>query len=293
MTTLGAAPAAAVPLEFDTLARWSDQDRAGHVNNVQIAGYLQEARTDLLLAGPCRTLLDDGIVVTAHQLEYLHEIHYHPGRPLRTRIWTESVGAARLVLAYEILSGNVLAHRATTTLCPIDFDDGKVRRFTDQERSWFAERTLPEGRDGFPLRRVKRREIGDAPAHRHPVQVRWSDVDRYGHVNNTTYLEYFQEGRIQALRDNGMGIPGLQIMVARQDVEYHSQTEPRRHPYEVVSAVQSLGVTSSVVAQELRDAETGEVKASGRTVQVLTRDGVPVRMPPAIRASADGWLLPG
>ncbi|WP_373277319.1 acyl-CoA thioesterase [Granulicoccus phenolivorans] len=177
-------------------------------------------------------------------------------------------------------------------MCPLNFDDGTVRRFTEQERSWFAARALADGRPGFPLGRIRHRAIGAAAAHRHPLQVRWSDVDRYGHVNNTTYLEYFQEGRIQALLDTGMDMPGLRIMVARQDVEYHSQTEPRRRPFEVVSAVQSLGVTSSVVAQEMRDVETGTVKASGRTVQVLTRDGVPVRMPTLLRAAAQSWMLP-
>ena len=47
-----------------------------------------------------------------------------------------------------------------------------------------------------PRRPRTRRRAMDA---HYPVQVRFSDVDVYGHVNNVKYFEYFQEGRIALL----------------------------------------------------------------------------------------------
>ncbi len=56
------------------------------------------------------------------------------------------------------------------------------------------------------------------------VHVRFSDVDVYGHVNNVTYFEYFQEARIPLLAGLGRELPVAgameQVVVAQTDVDY-------------------------------------------------------------------------
>ncbi|WP_110721341.1 acyl-CoA thioesterase [Thiolinea disciformis] len=37
------------------------------------------------------------------------------------------------------------------------------------------------------------------------MPVRWGDMDAYGHVNNTLYLRYLEEARVQMLIDMGEG----------------------------------------------------------------------------------------
>ena len=37
--------------------------------------------------------------------------------------------------------------------------------------------------------------IADEFAYEHPVEVRFVDTDAFGHVNNATYLSYFEAAR--------------------------------------------------------------------------------------------------
>ena len=37
--------------------------------------------------------------------------------------------------------------------------------------------------------------------HRLPIQIRFNDVDRYGHVNNNAYFAYYDLGKEEYLRD--------------------------------------------------------------------------------------------
>ena len=51
-------------------------DAQGHVNNAAYVDYLQEARVDFLLSGSpvLHEMLDTGVVVASHQVEYLRPI---------------------------------------------------------------------------------------------------------------------------------------------------------------------------------------------------------------------------
>ena len=56
--------------------RWGDLDAQGHVNNGFYVDYLQEARVHFLLTGPpeARDLLDSGVLVVSHAVEYLRPV---------------------------------------------------------------------------------------------------------------------------------------------------------------------------------------------------------------------------
>ena len=62
--------------------RWGDMDAQGHVNNAAYLDYLQEARVDFLLSGPpvMHDLLESGVLVVSHQVEYLAPIAPATGR---------------------------------------------------------------------------------------------------------------------------------------------------------------------------------------------------------------------
>ncbi|MDI9895618.1 acyl-CoA thioesterase [Rhodococcus sp. IEGM 1381] len=46
------------------------------------------------------------------------------------------------------------------------------------------------------------------------LEVRWGDSDRLGHVNNTRFVEYLQEGRVQFLNAafGGPGVRGAAVV---------------------------------------------------------------------------------
>lgn len=58
------------------------------------------------------------------------------------------------------------------------------------------------------------------------VPLRWSDIDPYGHVNNTVYLRYLQEARVDMLYVHAAsrGAEGLAngMVVRRHEISYRA-----------------------------------------------------------------------
>jgi acyl-CoA thioester hydrolase len=67
-------------------------DAQGHVNNAAYLDYLQEARVHFLLSGPpaMQELLDSGVLVVSHQVEYLKPVTFSD-RPLTIELWVDGV----------------------------------------------------------------------------------------------------------------------------------------------------------------------------------------------------------
>ena len=61
------------------------------------------------------------------------------------------------------------------------------------------------------------------PAHRMQIHIRFRDLDVYGHVNNTVYLSYFEEGRV-ALFNSLIKEPWdwskTGVLIANQTIDY-------------------------------------------------------------------------
>lgn len=49
------------------------------------------------------------------------------------------------------------------------------------------------------------------PPHRHPVKVRFYELDPYGHMNHSVYIQLFETGRIELLDSVGLGLHDLEI----------------------------------------------------------------------------------
>ena len=229
-------------------------DAQGHVNNAAYVDYLQEARVDFLVSGSpvLQQMLETGVVVASHQVEYLRPIRAFGNRLLDVDLWVDSVGASRFVVGYELYDGNSLAARARTTLVPFDLATDALRRLTDEERRLLSARLAP----GEPLSPVPRiRWHGND--HCFPLRVRWSDLDSYGHANNVRYYDYIQEARIAfmvaSVKWPSEHNAGDVWMVVRQDVEYRRSMDFRNEPYEVGTVVAHLGNRSVTLAAEIRD----------------------------------------
>ena len=254
--------------------RWADLDQQGHVNNVVYVDYLQEARVDMLRThGPAAQTgeLAEGVVVVRHEVQYLAPLTFD-FRPVSIECWVTEIRVASFTMAYEIFhddpeaeGGRRVYLRATTLLTPYVFATERPRRLGEAERE-----TL--GRFLEPVEKRKRGELS-VPRHEkvghYPVNVRFSDVDVYRHVNNVKYFEFFQEARIllhaRLWRDLPDGAP--EFVVAQIDVDYKVPILFRPETYDVWSWVSRVGERSVTIDSEICDA--GTVLSRARVVLVF------------------------
>lgn len=260
--------------------RWADLDELGHVNNVVYADYLQEARVDLLrslrghLGAETGREPVEGLVVVRHEISYLAPLVLGRG-DLHVQCWVTEVRAASFTLAYEMFhpdaaseGGRRLYARASTVLSPFVFAAGRPRRLSAEERE--AVGAYLEAPGDAPRARVDRPGDLDLEASElYSVQVRFSDVDVYRHVNNVKYVEYLQEARVVFGHDlwRDPATPSVGVVVAQTDLDYHVPMVLRAAPYDVWSRVTRLGSRSIRIDSEIRDGDV--LCARGRVTLVF------------------------
>lgn len=106
--------------------------------------------------------------------------------------------------------------------------------------------------------------------HTYPLQVRWGDLDGFGHVNNAAYLTFVQEARVDFTvyaRQRKNQAPILfDMVVARAEVDYIAPIYQGGVNAHVELWVHRIGTSSFGLAYEIH--VEGEVVAKARTVQV-------------------------
>jgi acyl-CoA thioester hydrolase len=120
---------------FECSVRFDDLDSYGHVNNVMLADYLQEARIDLVhrhLADPSTP--HEWAVVGHQAIEYLRPISRLTA-PVAIEMWVTWVGTSSYHLAYEVRDGDALLATATTAMVAYDVDTAQARPLTGRERA--------------------------------------------------------------------------------------------------------------------------------------------------------------
>jgi acyl-CoA thioester hydrolase len=101
--------------------------------------------------------------------------------------------------------------------------------------------------------------------HEHPVQLRWSDPDSYGHVNHARALSLLEDARL-ALAGTAPGAVGRlpDIILARLEVDYVRQLYYRvGEVLTVRSWVARIGTKSVTVRQELIQDDAAAIRADG------------------------------
>ena len=122
------------------------------------------------------------------------------------------------------------------------------------------------------------------------VNVRWGDMDAFGHVNNAVFLTYLEEARVTWLASlPGPGLRGtVAPVLANSTVNF---LRPIVWPSQLVVDLQlgRLGRSSLTLAHRLRAADdASRVHADGSVVLVWidTGTGSSVPLPDEIRALA-------
>ena len=106
--------------------------------------------------------------------------------------------------------------------------------------------------------------------NRLPIQIRFSDVDVIGHVNNIIFLQYYDTGKAAFMTDLlGRSISWQEVdtVVANIDCAFIAPIF-YGEKIEVLTACTYLHDKSFKLLQMIRNMETGEVKSLCETVMV-------------------------
>lgn len=272
--------------------RWSDLDAQGHVNNVIFLDYMQDARAEFFKSGPASDLLAGGVVVVSHSLEYCSPISYG-SEPVEIELGLSQVGAARFEMTYELSHCGELKALARSVLCPFDFKAQRPRRLSPVEREYLLRyQTAAE-----PLSELPNPAL-EGWGYPTQLNVRWSDIDSYGHVNNVKYFDYVMQARIEATTElvptmARAGSPGesrYTWMIVRQDMYFLNQMKHRIAPYEVLTAPTRIGRSSVTLVAEITDGRNCFARSS--SVLVCTDStGRSTPLPDEITAHLGEYLI--
>ncbi|MFC7142580.1 acyl-CoA thioesterase [Halosimplex aquaticum] len=121
-------------------------------------------------------------------------------------------------------------------------------------------------------------------AFEHEVDVRYRDLDTFGHVNNVVYGTYCEQARV-AYIEEVLGLDDINefsAVVVSLNIDFRSSVT-ELSTVDVGVAVTRLGESSFTTAYELR--QDGELVAEAETTQVFvdpeTRESRPI--PPELR----------
>ena len=116
--------------------RWGDMDAFGHVNNVHMARYLEQARVELLFGGQPSgpTSMAEGVVLAELTIKYTAPLVYRP-EPVQVDLWVTRIGGSAFDFAYEVGdAGGPVYAEARSVQVPFDLGEQRPRRLTDEER---------------------------------------------------------------------------------------------------------------------------------------------------------------
>lgn len=127
------------------------------------------------------------------------------------------------------------------------------------------------------------------------IDVRWSDCDAFGHVNNAVYLTYLEQARFAYWHHVLPDLPFPGMILARIEIDYRAQAFPGDR-LTVRAGVTELGNSSFWTDYEIERAD-GTLVAVARSAQVFfdyaTQKATP--MDPRFRervAAFDGLATP-
>ncbi|HSK17104.1 MAG TPA: acyl-CoA thioesterase [Gaiellaceae bacterium] len=106
--------------------------------------------------------------------------------------------------------------------------------------------------------------------HEKEIEIRWRDLDPYGHVNHAVYLTYLEEVRDEWL-ERAVGPDALGYVVARVEIDYRRELTQADDRVRARVRLDSLGASSVRTVEELAVVD-GATAAEARAVLVACDD---------------------
>jgi len=103
-----------------------------------------------------------------------------------------------------------------------------------------------------------------------PLQIRFNDVDKFGHVNNTVYFQFYDTAKTDYFANvcKNVDWEDVGIMVVKIEAEFLAQIKGTDH-IAGRTRVTRIGNKSFHLEQDVIDTETQEVKSRCTSVMVL------------------------
>lgn len=102
------------------------------------------------------------------------------------------------------------------------------------------------------------------------IQMRFKDVDLFGHVNNTVYLEYMDMGKVHYIENVLGDIFNNRrdaLVIVNINIDFLQPAKFDEHLC-VQTCVEAVGVHSITLSQQVANSVTGSVKCRARVVMV-------------------------
>ena len=275
--------------------RHHECDAQGHVHPAVFMRYAQEAAFDASAAAGYDMKryheIDRLWLVREAEIEYLRPLSY--GDSVQVKTWVVDFRRVRSVRAYEFrhAASDELVARAYADWVHMELSTGRPAKIPmAMKRAFFPEGPPPSAppRERFPDL------VPSTGAFRQDRRAEWRDIDPAGHVNNTVYISYIEEGGMQALA--ALGWPqsrieseGFAVYTRSHRIEYR-QPALLDDPLHIVTWFSAVH-NSTVVRYSIitRPADGAQV-ARAKTVTILKdlATGVPAPLPEALATALAG-----
>lgn len=267
--------------------RFYECDPYGHVNHANYLRYMQEAAFEASAAVgyPVARYETMGRVWLVHSTDitYLRPLTY--GDQVIVKTWVVDFRRVRSRRAYELRlvgTGEPVAQALTDwvfldrqSLRPVSIPPEMVSAF------------LPDGPPGdAPAREPFPQLVPPPPdVYRMRRQVRWRDIDEMQHVNNATYMAYFEDCSIQVAQAHGWSVrrmmaDGFAIVARRYRIE-HRQPAEMDDELEVSTWVSDVKRSTAVRHYTITRVYDGALLARAHVLWVWVdlKRGRPMRVP--------------
>ena len=110
------------------------------------------------------------------------------------------------------------------------------------------------------------------------IEIRWRDLDGFGHVNNSTYLTYLEEARDEFFTEL-LGETVHRVVIRHIEVDFVSGLVHADDFVDVELTLDAVGTPSVTTREVIRSTADGRVAAEARSVVVHTDPGRAVSEP--------------
>jgi len=119
-----------------------------------------------------------------------------------------------------------------------------------------------------------------------PIEIRFSDLDAYGHVNNALFFTYLETARIKLFQQHFGAFLGSELMflVVRAECDYRLPVQ-LTDPLQVSISIEEVRYSSFNFSYQMHNG-SGKIFAEAKTVMVCYDPKIkkPVAIPPEIKA---------
>ena len=121
--------------------------------------------------------------------------------------------------------------------------------------------------------------------HSHKVKVRFYELDPYGHLNHSAYIQLFETGRIEMLEQAGLALHEIEknnfrFVVSQIETAFLKPVEAGSF-LTIETEILEMRRASSLWWQQIMD-ENDVVATQRVRVAIPNRDGKPIRAPQQI-----------